>query len=107
MARKSPVYPYLRCRSFGHSWGDPYIDTVRDREYRARTRVYDGHQICQDCSQCPTVRRGFMDVLGSMYSGCWSYVYPQDYRWTSEDPMKRQDWRRDYVRIVKLTRRQS
>lgn len=93
----SPDYPYLRCRSQGHRWSDPYIDQVKDREYRIRGGA--GRKITCDCEVCPTRKHGVMDWLGNIYRG-WTFDYPDDYRWSSAEPASKADWRLAYTRSL-------
>ena len=93
-------YRYSRCRAMGHRWSDPYIDEVRDREYRVNGGY--GRRITCDCEVCPTRKHGTMDWLGNIYKG-WTFDYPPDYRWSSEDPVTKADWRLQYTRSLGIT----
>lgn len=94
-------YEFTRCRAFGHSWSEPYIDERADRERRAKLGTFDGHVIAQDC-RCGVRRVGFIDLLGNIYNGHWQYHYPEGYRWVSSEPTTRADWRSSFLKASQL-----
>lgn len=84
---------YVACRTLGHAWDS--IPVPRSEAPSGGGLV----GLWLRCTRCTTERHDVVQLLSGLVDGR-RYVYPDGYQRSREDSLARDDWRKQYLRLI-------